>query len=266
MKRFITSIVAAATIIVASAMSYSQAREQAWFLTDKMAYELYLSNAQISAVYEINLDYIMSVDVMGDIFGKYWDRRTRELGYVLTNSQMHAFLAMTHFYRPITWVNNSFYFSIYDRYPRTRFYSTAPKVYTTYRGEHRNSTTSRFEGKFDDVKTTTGRTVTNRTGVTTTTKDTGFTNPGNGTINNGRTRPSGGTTTTVTRSGGGSKLNDNKVTPTATSTGSTRTGATVTSSEKLSNNTATMGSVRSSSSSRSTSTSGNSASTTARRH
>ena len=92
MKRLITSIVAMAAIIGASAMSYSQAREQAWFLTDKMAFELYLTAPQVSAVYEINLDYIMNVDFMGDIFGTYWERRTRELSFVLTRSQMHTFL------------------------------------------------------------------------------------------------------------------------------------------------------------------------------
>ena len=226
-----------AAVMMASAMSYSQAREQAWFLTDKMAYELYLNAAQVDAVYEINLDYLMNVDVMGDIFGIYWERRTRELSYVLTYSQMHTFLASEHFYRPISWVNSSFHFTIYDRYPRARFYSSAPRVYTTYRGEYRHSNTSRFEGKFDDKKpnvVTTGRTLSNRTGATTvTTKNGGFTNPGNGTITTGRTRPSAGTGTTTTRMGAGSANSASKVTTTTT-----RTQPSVTS-------TSTMGSVRS---------------------
>ena len=247
MKRFITSFVAMAAVMMASAMSYSQAREQAWFLTDKMAYELYLNAAQVDAVYEINLDYIMNVDVMGDLYGVYWERRTRELSYVLTNSQMHTFLASEHFYRPITWVNSSFYFTIYDRYPRARFYRSAPRVYTTYRGEYRHSNTSRFEGKFDDKKpnvTTTGRTLSNRTGttaVTTSTSKGGFTNPGNGTITNGRTRPSGSTVTTTTRT-------EPRVTSTST-LGSVRTGnATVTRTESTTKTNRTISAASSSSS------------------
>jgi hypothetical protein len=181
-----------AAIISASAMSYSQAREQAWFLTDKMAYELYLTAAQVDAVYEINLDYIMNVDFMGDIFGTFWERRTKELSYVLTRSQMHTFLATEHFFRPISWVNSSFHFVIYDRYPtRTHFYYSAPKVYTTYKGEHRKSTDSRFKGKFEDVKpNVTGRTLSTRTGVSTTTNKGGFTSENKGTVTNGRTKPS----------------------------------------------------------------------------
>ncbi len=217
MKRLITSIVAMAAIIGASAMSYSQAREQAWFLTDKMAFELYLTAPQVSAVYEINLDYIMNVDFMGDIFGTYWERRTRELSFVLTRSQMHTFLATEHFYRPISWVNSSFHFVIYDRYPtRTHFYYSAPKVYTTYRGEFRKSNNNRFEGKFEDVKpAVTGRTLSTRTGVSTTINKGGFTSENKGTVTNGRTRPSenmGGSSTgrtgaNVTNSGNSSTRN-----------------------------------------------------------
>ncbi len=262
MKRFITSFVAMAAVMMASAMSYSQAREQAWFLTDKMAYELYLNAAQVDAVYEINLDYIMNVDVMGDLYGVYWEHRTRELSYVLTNSQMHTFLASEHFYRPITWVNSSFYFTIYDRYPRARFYSSAPRVYTTYRGEYRHNNTSRFEGKFDGKKpgaTTTGRTLSTRTGSSAaiSTNKGGFTNPGNGTITNGRTRPSESTVTMTTRTGAGSTNSGNKVTTTTTRTqpsvtststmGSVRTGnATVTRNESASKSNRTVSAATSS--------------------
>lgn len=232
MKRFITSIVAMATIMVASAMSYSQAREQAWFLTDKMAYELYLTNAQVDAVYEINLDYIMNVDFMGDIFGTYWERRTKELSFVLTNSQMHTFLATEHFYRPITWVSNSFHFTIYDRYPVAKFYRSTPVICTTYKGENRHRTDNRFEGKFGvDKPAVTGRTLSNRTGASTAVSGMGN---GGSTINNGRTRPSGGSTmNSTTNTGSNSSRSDNKVTvtrtepkvtSTATGSGSLRTG------------------------------------------
>lgn len=50
MKRFILALAALLTITVsASAMSYQQARDQALFLTDKMAYELNLTDEQYEA-------------------------------------------------------------------------------------------------------------------------------------------------------------------------------------------------------------------------
>lgn len=302
MKRLITSIVAMAAIISASAMSYSQAREQAWFLTDKMAFELYLTAPQVSAVYEINLDYIMNVDFMGDIFGTYWERRTREMSYVLSRSQMHTFLALEHFYRPISWVNSSFHFVIYDRYPtRTHFYYSAPKVYTTYKGEYRKSNNSRFEGKFEDVKPNiTGRTLSTRTGVSTTTNMGGFTSENKGTVTNGRTKPSdimtgtnnnrsGGEVNTggnsSTRSGGATIHNEAtkpstaKVTSTSTigsvRTASTTKTATVSGSSRsasTTSNATVSGSSRSASTSNATvsgssrSTSNGNSSTAARRH
>ena len=51
-----------AATVSANAMSYEQARDQALFLTDKMAYELNLTQDQYEAAYEINLDYLLSID------------------------------------------------------------------------------------------------------------------------------------------------------------------------------------------------------------
>ena len=53
----------------ASAMSYEQARERALFLTDKMAYELNLNDEQYEAAYEVNLDYLMSINTYDDLYG-----------------------------------------------------------------------------------------------------------------------------------------------------------------------------------------------------
>ena len=66
-----------------SAMSYEQARQQALFLTDKMAYELNLSEAQYEAAYEINLDYLMSINTVDDLAGNYWRWRNLDMSYVL---------------------------------------------------------------------------------------------------------------------------------------------------------------------------------------
>ncbi len=55
--------------ISANAMSYNAAKHEALFLSDKMAYELNLTAAQYEAVYEINLDYLMSLNGHGDVDG-----------------------------------------------------------------------------------------------------------------------------------------------------------------------------------------------------
>ena len=136
MKKFLITVVAllTATVFQASAMSTARARSEALFLTDKMAYELDLTNAQYEAVYEINFDYFDSLIGTSDILGIYWTRRANELGYVLTSWQYRLFLESEYFYRPVTYRNNALYFSIYDHYAYNRFYRPAPKVYITYRG------------------------------------------------------------------------------------------------------------------------------------
>ena len=55
----------------ASAMSYEQARREALFLTDKMAYELNLTQEQYEAAYEINLDYLMGVTGVDNVYSIY---------------------------------------------------------------------------------------------------------------------------------------------------------------------------------------------------
>ena len=60
MKKFIFALIAMVMMTVsATAMSYEQARQQALFLTDKMAYELNLTNEQYEAAYEINFFIIL---------------------------------------------------------------------------------------------------------------------------------------------------------------------------------------------------------------
>ena len=66
-----------------NAMSYNAAKNEALFLSDKMAYELNLTAAQYEAVYEINLDYLMSLNGHAGVFGIWGDRRNSDLRYVL---------------------------------------------------------------------------------------------------------------------------------------------------------------------------------------
>ena len=138
MKKFILALTALLTMTVsANAMSYEQAREQALFLTDKMAYELNLTEDQYEAAYEINLDYLMGVTSRDDVYGVYWERRNLDLSYILLDWQWEAFRAATYFFRPLYWLDGFWHFAIYGRYPhRDYFFFGRPVFYATYRGGH----------------------------------------------------------------------------------------------------------------------------------
>ena len=119
------------------AMSYEQARNEALFLTDKMAYELNLTDEQYEAAYEINLDYLMGVTSYDDVYGDYWERRNRDLSYILLDAQWQAYIAASYFYRPLYWSAGYWHFGIYARYPhRDYFFFGRPAFYATYRGAH----------------------------------------------------------------------------------------------------------------------------------
>ena len=137
-KRLFVALMTMLTISVsANAMSYEQARNEALFLTDKMAYELNLTDEQYEAAYEINLDYLMGVTGRDDVFGTYWERRNLDLSYILFDWQWNAFIAASYFYRPLYWDAGYWHFGIYARYPhRDYFYFGRPHFYATYRGAH----------------------------------------------------------------------------------------------------------------------------------
>lgn len=139
MKRMIIALVAMfmMTFTTASAMSYEQARQQALFLTDKMAYELNLTEDQYEAAYEVNLDYLMSVDTYDDLYGAYWRQRNMDLSYILLDWQYRTYINATYFYRPLYWNAGYWHFGIYARYPRRDyFYFGRPHFYVSYHGGH----------------------------------------------------------------------------------------------------------------------------------
>ena len=139
MKKLIIALVAmfCMTFTTASAMSYEQARQQALFLTDKMAYELNLTDDQYEAAYEVNLDYLMGVDTYDDLYGVYWRQRNLDLSYILLDWQYRNFCAASYFYRPLYWDGGFFHFGIYARYPRRDyFFFGRPHFYASYRGAH----------------------------------------------------------------------------------------------------------------------------------
>ena len=142
MKKMMTLAMMMVMTITANAMSYTAAKNEALFLSDKMAYELNLTAAQYEAVYEINLDYLMSLNGHSDVFGIWWDRRNADLRYVLTAWQYDKYVTLAHFYRPVAWKAGSWTFAVYSHYNRGHFYKDRPKVYVSYRGgnNHKHAT------------------------------------------------------------------------------------------------------------------------------
>lgn len=130
------------------AMSTSHIRNHARFLSDRMAYELDLTPFQYDDVYEINFDFIYSVNrIMDDVVYGYHDAienyyrmldyRNEDLRFVLNARQYARFLASDYFYRPIYSNGRDWHFHIYTIYSnRTFFYFDAPSVYRHYNGGH----------------------------------------------------------------------------------------------------------------------------------
>ena len=134
MKKMMILAMMMVMTISANAMSYNAAKNEALFLSDKMAYELNLTAAQYEAVYEINLDYLMSLNGHADVFGIWWDRRNADLRYVLNAWQYDKYITLAHFYRPVAWKAGGWTFAVYSHYNRGYFYNDRPKVFVTYKG------------------------------------------------------------------------------------------------------------------------------------
>lgn len=116
-------------------MSYEEAREQARFLTDKMAYELNLNDAQYNDAYEINLDYLMGLHRADDIYGNL-TYRNADLRHILYDWQYTLFVAADYFFHPVYWRSGGWVFPIYNRYRIGHFYYDHPRVFWEYRGGH----------------------------------------------------------------------------------------------------------------------------------
>ena len=136
MKKMMTLVMMMTIAISAAAMPYNTARNEALYLSDKMAYELGLTASQYEAVYEINLDYLLNVDTRADVFGFWWEIRNRDLRFVLSTWQYDRFMASEWFYRPVVWGTGGWTFSIYTRYGVGRMFFDRPAVFVTFRGGH----------------------------------------------------------------------------------------------------------------------------------
>ena len=143
-KIFTLAMMMMAMTLSANAMSYKTAKNEALFLSDKMAYELNLTKAQYDDIYEINLDYLMSVNDRRDAYGSWWKRRNNDLKYVLTAYQYEKYMKMDYFYRPLTWKKGGWTFNVYSHYQnKNHFYNDHPKGYTNYKGGN-NRKSERF--------------------------------------------------------------------------------------------------------------------------
>ncbi len=137
MKKYMFSLMLSfCSILSLSAMSYEEAREQARFLTDKMAYELNLNDQQYNDCYEINLDYLLSVETADDIYGDYLAYRNADLRHILYDWQYTIFAAADYFFRPLSWLHNRWFFPVYRYYRVGYYYYGHPTVYYSYRGGH----------------------------------------------------------------------------------------------------------------------------------
>ena len=126
-----------ALTLQAAAMNYEEARSEALFLTDKMAYELNLTDAQYEAAYEINLDYLMGLTGESDALGICWEHRNYDMRCVLADWQWELFRVAAYFFRPVCWEGGRWHFGIYARYPQhDHYYFGRPHFYTAYRGAH----------------------------------------------------------------------------------------------------------------------------------
>ena len=135
MKRYLlTLLIVLAGTLSAKALSYNEARDRAWFLTDKMAYELNLTPDQYDRVYQVNLDYFMSIAYEADCYGVYWNYRDTDLRYILWDWQYRLYVTLDYFYRPIRWIRAAWHYPICDHYRYGYYYYERPRVYVSYHG------------------------------------------------------------------------------------------------------------------------------------
>ena len=135
MKRYLlTLLIVLAGTLSAKAISYNEARDRAWFLTDKMAYELNLTPDQYDRVYQVNLDYFMSIAYEADCYGVYWNYRDTDLRFILWDWQYRLYVTLDYFYRPIRWIRAAWHYPICDHYRYGYYYYERPRVYVSYHG------------------------------------------------------------------------------------------------------------------------------------
>lgn len=136
--------------IAANAMSYKVARDEALFLSDKMAHELNMTTEQYEAVFEINLDYFLCLTERDELFGVWWERRKADLFLVLSDWQYERWLATEYLYRPARWEHNDWVFLVYDHYKSELFFFVQPKAFKTYKGGNNRKSADFYASRIAD--------------------------------------------------------------------------------------------------------------------
>lgn len=128
----------------AQPMSVYAMRNNARFLTDRMAYTLGLSASLLEDLYYINYDYICGVNDYLDLvaYGYRYDdymeivyARDYALRRLLNERQWARLMTYDYFYRPISFSDRRWSFSIYLHDRRMdHFFYRAPRRFDDYRG------------------------------------------------------------------------------------------------------------------------------------
>ena len=148
-KRFFMGMMLALCLAApAVASGLGDIRVNARFLTDRMAFELSLTQTQYNDLYEVNYDFFSGIDpyvaAMArqeayalDAYYRYLDERNDDLRWVLSSAEYVRFMALEYFFRPVYVLNRVCSLRIYQVYPnRTFFYFGRPAHYLTYCGGH----------------------------------------------------------------------------------------------------------------------------------
>ena len=127
---------------------YDYESEKIFHGTDRMAFELSLTQTQYNDLYEVNYDFFSGIDpyvsAMArqeayalDAYYRYLDERNDDLRWVLSSAEYVRFMALEYFFRPVYILNRVCSLRIYQVYPnRTFFYFGRPAHYLTYCGGH----------------------------------------------------------------------------------------------------------------------------------
>jgi len=121
-----------------NAIGYREARIEARYLTDKMAYELGLSAREYDRVYRANLEYLLSVDNYRNMYSRNWRSRNSAMRIALSGRQWNLFISTDYFYRPVSWRNGVIVHNVYGRYPHKEMkkYYGKPKKYKEHKSNY----------------------------------------------------------------------------------------------------------------------------------
>lgn len=121
------------------ALSKSEAKEAAWYLTDKMTHDLSLTNLQTQDVYEINYDYLRQIKPVGFDSEAEYNIRYRNLSLVLDETQWMQYLSTDYFLNPIVEDESNWSLTAYSYYDTDLLYGNMTSSMNKYDGRNAES-------------------------------------------------------------------------------------------------------------------------------